>query len=120
MTAAETSAPHQRVRGRPFRKGVSGNPAGRPPGSRQTVASMLARTGGVSPLEFLLATYQDTERAFATRMRAAIAALPYCHAVVSASEAPELQERELSAADVEIERRHDAQMAALCERLGVS
>jgi hypothetical protein len=38
--SGETTAAQQR-RGRPFPKGVSGNPAGRPPGARHTTTVML-------------------------------------------------------------------------------
>jgi Family of unknown function (DUF5681) len=38
---AENTAQHQRPRGKPFRKGVSGNPAGKPKGCRNRAAVLL-------------------------------------------------------------------------------
>jgi hypothetical protein len=43
MTSAEVTAPKQRVIGRPFAKGVSGNPAGRPVGSRNRLADSFVQ-----------------------------------------------------------------------------
>lgn len=40
--AAEKSAREQRMRGRPFRKGESGNPSGKPPGTRNRSSLMMA------------------------------------------------------------------------------
>lgn len=41
MSNAETAAPQQRVIGRPFQPGQSGNPAGRPKGSRHRLAEQF-------------------------------------------------------------------------------
>jgi hypothetical protein len=43
MSKAESTAPKQRVIGRPFVKGVSGNPAGRPRGSRQVLSEAFLK-----------------------------------------------------------------------------
>jgi hypothetical protein len=68
-------------RGRPFTPGVSGNSAGRPRGAvnKQTLAAMLARAGGMGPLEYLLKVVNDEKAPKAERIEAAKAALPYCH-----------------------------------------
>jgi hypothetical protein len=43
MANAESTAPKQRLIGRPFVKGQSGNPAGRPRGSRQVISDAFLR-----------------------------------------------------------------------------
>ena len=66
-----------------FRKGVSGNPAGRPRGSKNRHAldkrmRELASTGE-SPLELMLAVMRDPKEKIGLRLVAAKAAAPYMH-----------------------------------------
>lgn len=77
-TAEKTAKPN-RTRGRPFRPGESGNPKGRPPGTRNShdLWEMLERAGDVSPVEFLLTLQNDPKQPMTLRMKAATALLPY-------------------------------------------
>ena len=73
-----------------FRKGVSGNPAGRPRGSKNRYAldkrvRELAQTGE-SPLEVMLAVMRDPNEKIELRLDAAKAAAPYMHAKLKAIE----------------------------------
>ena len=63
--------------------------AGRKPGSRnrRTVEQEAAITeSGVTPLEFLTEVFRNEENALDTRIDAAKAAAPYCHAKLSSVE----------------------------------
>jgi hypothetical protein len=84
MDAAVNNPTKQR--GRPFRRGVSGNPRGRPAGARnrRTLdAITLAEAEGELPLEFLLRTMRDPEVDLPTRVDVAKAAMPYLHARIA-------------------------------------
>ena len=67
-----------------FKKGVSGNPGGRPKGSKNHYAldekmrRELARTG-LTPLEVLLVVMRDPKERLELRLDAAKAAAPYMH-----------------------------------------
>lgn len=67
-----------------FRKGQSGNPRGRPRGSRNRYAldemmrRELAQTG-MTPLEFLLSVMYDPNAKLELRLDAAKAAAPFMH-----------------------------------------
>ena len=84
----------KKVRGRPFPKGVSGNPSGKPRGalSRLTRAQAeFAASTGATPLQLLLAISRRDVVALRSmgfppqactptlRVRAAESAAPYCH-----------------------------------------
>jgi hypothetical protein len=73
----------EKQRGRPFRRGVSGNPRGRPIGARNRRtcgAIRVAEAEGELPLEFLLGLMRDRDVDLPTRIDAAKSALPYLHA----------------------------------------
>ena len=84
-TAAAETAKRARGRGRPFVKGQSGNPAGRPPGSknRSTLLAIIEAAGDVTPLEYLLSEQGDEREDRDRRLKAACAAAPFCHPKVS-------------------------------------
>jgi hypothetical protein len=101
-TAAKTAKGSSR-RGRPFELGKSGNPSGRPRGSKNkhVIWEMLERAGGCTPLEFFLLLMNDTERPINLRLKAALAAAPYLHGTVKPCErVPDLDgDRPLTAAE---------------------
>ena len=80
-TTAVSAAGKQRVRGRPFRPGRSGNPAGRRPGSlnRSTLQRFIEENGNVTPLAFLLSIMNDKRHRLRTRIECARALLPFLH-----------------------------------------
>jgi Family of unknown function (DUF5681) len=79
----------RKQRGRPFAPGTSGNPNGRPKGSRNRRTAALvdaAQASGEMPLDFLLRVMRDDALALERRIEAAKAAAPYCHAKLSSIE----------------------------------
>ena len=87
MFAANNSG--KQPRGRPFRPGVSGNPSGRPRGSRnkRSLASIeAAQASGQMPLDFLLLIMRNNTQPLERRLEAAKAAAPYCHARLASIE----------------------------------
>lgn len=71
---ARTNPPiRHRGPGRPFRRGQSGNPSGRP--KRLELARALAQTHTVEAIETLFAIMRDTAQPAAARVRAAEAVL---------------------------------------------
>ena len=79
----------RKQRGRPFKTGVSGNPSGRPRGSRnkRSLANIeVAQASGQMPLDFLLLIMRNNTQPLERRLEAAKAAAPYCHARLASSE----------------------------------
>jgi hypothetical protein len=69
-------------RGRPFKRGASGNPRGRPRGSlnkRTRTLLEAAEAGGEMPLDFLLRVMRNPHAQTARRLEAAKAAAPFLH-----------------------------------------
>jgi len=77
---AENKFPKQR--GRPFKPGTSGNPRGRPKGSRNKRTRALlesAQTGGELPLDYMLRVMRDPNAPVKRRDEMAKSAAPYLH-----------------------------------------
>jgi Family of unknown function (DUF5681) len=69
-------------KGRPFRSGVSGNPHGRPRGSRNKRTRALveaAQAGGEMPLDYMLRVMRDRNVTAKRRDEMAKAAAPFLH-----------------------------------------
>ena len=78
-------------RGRPFQRGVSGNPSGRPRCARNKRSLTIiedAQAAGQLPLEFLLSVMRDNEQKIERRIEAAKAAAPYLHSKLASIENP--------------------------------
>jgi hypothetical protein len=78
-------------RGRPFKAGMSGNPRGRPRGSRnkRTRAFLeAAQAGGEMPLDYMLRVVRDPNAPAKRRDEMAKAAAPYVHAKLASIENP--------------------------------
>jgi hypothetical protein len=72
----------QKQRGRPFKAGASGNPRGRPQGSRNKRTRAVleaAQAGGDLPLAYMLAVMRDPRASPKRRDDMAKAAAPYLH-----------------------------------------
>jgi hypothetical protein len=82
--------------GRPFKPGTSGNPRGRPRGSRnkRSLANIEgAQAGGQLPLDFLLSVMRDSRQSIERRLEAAKAAAPYVHPKLASIENPGPQDK---------------------------
>jgi hypothetical protein len=87
MFDAVNNSPKQR--GRPFKSGVSGNPHGRPKGSRNKRTHTLieaAQAGGQLPLDYMLAVMRDPKAPARRRDEMAKAAAPYLHSKLASIE----------------------------------
>jgi hypothetical protein len=81
----------RKQRGRPFKSGVSGNPGGRPKGSRNKRTRALleaAQVGGELPLDYMLAVMRDPKAQARRRDDMAKAAAPYVHSRLASVEQP--------------------------------
>jgi hypothetical protein len=77
----------RKQRGRPFKAGRSGNPRGRPRGSRNKRTRAVleaAASGGELPLEYMLGVMRDPTVSAKRRDEMAKAAAPYLHSRLSA------------------------------------
>ncbi len=102
MFDAVKNSPKQR--GKPFKRGVSGNPRGRPKGSRNKRTRALieaAQAGGQLPLDYMLAVMRDPKAPAKRRDEMAKAAAPYLHSKLASIEHSGLQDkRDTTAIDV--------------------
>jgi hypothetical protein len=82
--------------GRPFVPGTSGNPRGRPRGSRNKRTRTLleaAQTGGEMPLDYMLRVMRDPSAAAKRRDEMAKAAAPFLHPKLASIENPGPQDK---------------------------
>src|SRR5262245_28997417 len=87
MLNAENKSAKQR--GRPFKPGISGNPRGRPRGSRNKRTQTLleaAQTGGELPLDYMLRAMRDPSAPAKRRDEMAKAAAPFLHSKLASIE----------------------------------
>jgi hypothetical protein len=78
--------------GRPFKPGTSGNPRGRPKGSRNKRTCALveaAQNGGELPLDYMLRVMRDPNAAAKRRDEMAKAAAPYLHSKLDQPSIPD-------------------------------
>jgi len=87
MAGAVNNFPKQR--GRPFKQGTSGNPRGRPKGSRNKRTQAVleaAQNGGELPLDYMLGVMRDPNASAKRRDEMAKAAAPFLHARLASIE----------------------------------
>jgi uncharacterized protein DUF5681 len=87
MFDAVNNFPKQR--GRPFKLGASGNPRGRPKGSRNKRTRALveaSQNGGQLPLDYMLSVMRDPSAAAKRRDEMAKAAAPFLHSKLASIE----------------------------------
>jgi hypothetical protein len=85
----------EKQRGRPFKPGASGNPRGRPRGSRNRRTRALveaAQAGGELPLDYMLRVMRDPNATAKRRDEMAKAAAPFLHSKLASIENPKIQE----------------------------
>ena len=81
----------RKQRGKPFKQGVSGNPRGRPRGSRNRRTRTLleaAQNGGEMPLDYFLRVMRDPSAPAKRRDEMAKAAAPFLHSKLASIENP--------------------------------
>ena len=86
----------RKQRGKPFKQGVSGNPRGRPRGSRNKRTRTLleaAQNGGEMPLDYFLRVMRDPSASAKRRDEMAKAAAPYLHSKLAAVEHSALHDK---------------------------
>jgi hypothetical protein len=82
-------------RGRSFKPGTSGNPRGRPRGSRNRRTHALveaAQNGGEMPLDYMLRVMRGRNASAKRRDDMAKAAAPFLHSKLASIENPKIQE----------------------------
>jgi hypothetical protein len=82
--------------GRPFRPGTSGNPRGRPKGSRNRRTQALleaSQAGGELPLDYMLRVMRDPSAPAKRRDEMAKAAAPFLHSKLASIENPGPQDK---------------------------
>jgi len=79
-------APIQELAVAKFKKGQSGNPAGKPKGTRHKISLLterarmqLAEREGIEPLQFLMSVMRDPKASLDYQLEAAKIAAPYLH-----------------------------------------